>query len=353
MGLYLVQPVSASPGPLLAGVPCRCCPAGSRSTRARRYPSDMTDAEWTVIEPLLPAPGWMAGKGGSPGSYCRRDIIDGIRYLVHNGGVWRALPADLPHWRTVYGYVRDWHRSGATRWMHDQLREQVRVLACRRPQPTAAIIDSQSVNAADTVARASRGYDAGKKIEGRKRHLAVDVMGLILCVVVTAASVQDRDGARPLLWKLAAGYRAVTLIWADGGYAGQLVTWASQTLRRTLQIVKRPDDLHTFKVLPRRWVVERTFGWVMKHRRCVRDYERFPGHHETYLYWSMIHVMAARLARRQAPAPHAPASAAGRSPAGACLADRRAGLACPAGGLAMRVCTGSSAAGLPAMAGVA
>jgi len=128
----------------------------------------MTDAEWAVIEPLLPAPGWMAGKGGSPGSYCRRDIIDGIRYLVHNGGVWRAQPADLPHWRTVYGYVRDWHRSGATRRMHDQLREQVRVLAGRRPQPTAAIIDSQSVKAAGTVARNSRGYDAGKKIEGRK-----------------------------------------------------------------------------------------------------------------------------------------------------------------------------------------
>jgi len=133
-----------------------------------------------------------------------------------------------------------------------------------------------------------------------------------LCVVVTAASVQDRDGARPLLWRLAAGYRAVTLVWADGGYAGKLVTWAAGTLHRTLQIVKRPDNLHTFKVLPRRWVVERTFGWIMKHRRCVRDYERLPGHHETYLYWSMIHIMAARIARRQAPAPPAPVSAAPR-----------------------------------------
>ena len=272
----------------------------------------MTDAEWAVIEPLLPAPGWMAGKGGSPGSYCRRDIIDGIRYLVHNGGVWRAQPADLPHWRTVYGYVRDWHRSGATRRMHDQLREQVRVLAGRRPQPTAAIIDSQSVKAAGTVARNSRGYDAGKKIEGRKRHLTVDVMGLISRVVVTAASVQDRDGARPLLWRLVAGFRAVTLVWADGGYAGKLVTWAADTLHRTLQIVKRPDNLHTFKVLPRRWVVERTFGWIMKHRRCVRDYERLPAHHETYLYWSMIHVMAARVARGRPPAPSAPVPASAR-----------------------------------------
>ncbi len=141
-------------------------------------------------------------------------------------------------------------------------------------------------------------------MEGSKRHIAVDVMGLILCVVVTAASVQDRDGARPLLCRLAASFRTVILVWADGGYAGKLVTWRPAAAR-TLQIVKRPDDLHTFKILPRRWVVERTFGWIMKHRRCVRDYERLPDHHETYLYWSMIHVMAARVARRQ-PAPPTP-----------------------------------------------
>ncbi len=313
MPLYLVPPASASPpeSPQAGGgVPCRCCPAGiSRSSRSRRYPSDMSDAEWAVIEPLLPAPGWTLGKGGSPGTYCRRDIVDAIRYLTHNGPVWRAMPADLPHWRTVYHYVRAWQESGATRRLHDQLREAVRVLAGRSPAPTAAVIDSQSVKGADTVGKDSRGYDAGKKIEGRKRHIAVDVMGLLLCVVVTAASAQDRDAARPLLWRLAAGFRTVTLTWADGGYAGKLVTWAAATLHRTLQIVKRPDNLHTFKVLPRRWVVERTFGWIMKHRRCVRDYERLPEHHETYLYWSMIHIMAARLARRQATAPPAPATA--------------------------------------------
>jgi transposase len=270
----------------------------------------MTDGEWAVIEPLLPAPGWTLGRGGSPGSYCRRDIVNAIRYLVHNGPVWRALPVDLPHWRTVYHYVRAWQETGATARLHDRLREAVRALAGRRPQPTAAIIDSQSVKAADTVSKASRGYDAGKKIEGRKRHIAVDVMGLLLCVTVTAASVQDRDAARALLWRLAAGFGHVSLIWADGGYAGQLITWAAGTLHRTLQIVKRPDHLHTFKVLPRRWVVERTFGWIMKYRRCVRDYERRPEHHETYLYWSMITVMGRRVARRQAPAARPPAGPA-------------------------------------------
>ena len=227
--------------------------------------------------------------------------------------MWRALPADLPHWRTAYGYVRDWQASGATRRMHDELREQVRVLAGRSPAPTAAIIDSQSVKAADTVGKDSRGYDAGKKVEGRKRHLAVDVMGLILAVAVTAASVQDRDGARPLLWRLAASFRAVTLIWADGAYAGKLVIWAAGTLHRTVRIVKRPGNLHTFQVLPRRWVVERTFGWIMKHRRCVPDYERLPEHHETYLYWSMIHVMAARIAHCRPSAPTAPVPAPGRT----------------------------------------
>ncbi len=128
----------------------------------------MTGAEWAVIEPLLPAPGWLDGQGGSPGTYCRRDIVDAIRYLVHNGCVWRALPADLPHWRTVYGYVRAWQASGATRRMHDELRGQVRVLVGRSTSPTAAVIDSQSVKAADTVGKASRGYDAGKKSRARE-----------------------------------------------------------------------------------------------------------------------------------------------------------------------------------------
>jgi transposase len=181
--------------------------------------------------------------------------------------------------------------------MHDDLRERVRLAAGRKAEPTAAIIDSQSVKGSEMIARARRGCDAGKKINGTKRHLAVDTASLLLTVLVTAASVQDRDAARPLLWNLRRTFPSISLAWADGGYAGKLVTWAKNRLRLTLEIVKRPDDLHTFKVLPRRWVVERTLAWITRHRRTVRDYERLPGHHETYVHRAMIIIMTHRLAR--------------------------------------------------------
>jgi transposase len=284
-------------------VACRCCPGGiSRSTRRSCYPSDMSEREWAVCEPLLPAPAWLAGKGGRPSRHCMRDVVDGIRYLTHNGPVWRALPADFPPAWTIYYWAAKWQADGSAETMHGQLRERVRLLAGRKRVPSAAIIDSQSVRAAEEVARSSRGYDAGKKVQGRKRHIAVDVMGLLLTVLVTAASVQDRDAARPLLWNLRRAFPAVRLAWADGGYAGKLVIWATTALRLTLQIVNRPGDLHTFQVLPRRWVVERTLAWITRHRRTVRDYERLPAHHETYLYWSMIIVMTRRLARSSGPA---------------------------------------------------
>jgi transposase len=263
----------------------------------------MGDGEWAVIEPTLPEPGWMQGRGGRPAQHCRRDILDAIRYLVKEGISWRAMPADFPPWPTVFGYLRDWQASGTTERMHGQLRDACRIAAGRTPGPTAAIIDSQSVKAAEEVARASRGYDAGKKINGRKRHIAVDVLGLLLTVLVTAAGVQDRDAAKPLLWNLLRAFPTVKLTWADGGYAGKLVAWAKTALKLTLQIVKRPDDLHVFKVLPRRWVVERTLAWITRHRRTARDYERLTAHHETMIYWAMIDVMARRLAQRPRPSP--------------------------------------------------
>jgi transposase len=258
------------PEPEPGVVACRCCPGGiSRSTRARRYPSDMSQAEWAVCEPLLPAPAWLAGRGGRPAG-------------------------------TIYWWLDKWQSDGAAERMHDDLRERVRAAAGRKETPTAAVIDSQSVKGSEMIARSRRGYDAGKKINGTKRHIAVDTAGLLLTVLVTAASVQDRDAAKPLLWNLRRAFPSVRLAWADGGYAGKLVTWAASKLKPklTLEIVKRPDDLHTFQVLPRRWVVERTLSWITRHRRTVRDYERLAAHHEAYIYWAMIIVMTRRLARQ-------------------------------------------------------
>ena len=303
MPFYPAADRDVHPAPARGGVACRCCPGGiSRSTRARCYPSDMTGAEWAVCEPLLPAPAWLAGRGGRPASHCMRDIVDAIRYLTHNGPVWRALPADFPPAWTVYYWADKWQAEGSTEQMHEDLRNRVRAAAGRKTAPTAAIIDSQSVKGSEMIARTRRGYDAGKKINGTKRHLAVDALGLLLTVLVTAASVQDRDAARPLLFNLRRAFPTVKLAWADGGYAGKLVTWAKTWLRLRVEIVKRPGDLHTFQVLPRRWVVERTLAWITRHRRTVRDYERLAAHHETYVYWSMIIVMTRRLAHQPAAA---------------------------------------------------
>jgi transposase len=213
------------------------------------------------------------------------------------GCVWRALPADFPPWRTVYGIYLRWNASGATLALHDQLRALARAAAGRHAEPTAAVIDSQSVRAAPTVPKASRGWDAAKKVNGRKRHIAVDATGLLLEVLATPASVQDRDAARPLLFNLHRARRRIRLAWADGGYAGKVQPWAATYLKLTVQIVRRPDDLHTFAVLPRRWVVERTLAWITSYRRCARDYERLPAHHEAMVLWAMIILMTRRLAR--------------------------------------------------------
>ncbi len=206
----------------------------------------------------------------------------------------------------MYGYADGWQKTGAAGHMHDELRRQVRIAAGRTPGPTAAVIDSQPVKAAETVGKPSRGYDAGKKTNGRKRHIAVDTLGLLLTVLITAAGIQDRDAARPLLWNLKRAFPSVRLAWADAGYAGKLVTWAKTRIRLAVQIVRRTGQ-HKFIVVPRRWVVERTFSWITRSRRTVRDYERLPAHHETIVYWSMIIVMSRRLARL--PGSHQPRTA--------------------------------------------
>jgi transposase len=224
-------------------------------------------------------------------------VCDAVFYLVRGGIAWVQLPHDFPPAKTVYDIYRRWTKTGAWQRIHDMLRDRARVSAGRHPQPTAAIIDSQTVRGGDTVAAATTGYDAGKKTKGRKRHIAVDSAGLLLAVVVTAASIQDRDAAHRLLAALRARFATTTLVWADGGYTGRLVEWSKSVLALTIQIVKRSDTTTGFEVLPRRWVVERTFGWLVKHRRCVRDYETRADHHEAMVYIASIHTLTRRLAR--------------------------------------------------------
>jgi transposase len=214
------------------------------------------------------------------------------------------LPKDFPPWQTVYGYFRDWGRDGTLDRLHDSLREQVRIKdEGRDPEPSAGIVDSQSVKGADTVPAGTRGYDAGKKINGRKRHIVVDTVGLLLVVMVTAASVQDRDGGRGILKRLHRALDSVRHIFADGGYQGQLIATAKSAWNIVVEVVKKPAGQIGFSVLPRRWVVERTFSWLMRQRRLVRDYERLPATHEAFVKWGMIAIMLNRLAPPPGPRP--------------------------------------------------
>lgn len=279
----------------------RCCRFShlhpDRPGRLRRYPSDMSDAEWLLTEPLLPAPAATTYWGGGRETYCRRQVVDAIRYLVDNGVKWRALPADFPAWPVVYRYFRRFEAAESTVYAVDELRRRLRAAVGRDPEPTAAVIDSQSVAGAATVGRATRGYDKGKNVNGRKRHIAVDTLGLLIAVLVLAADVQDRDGGLDLLCLMRATCANVRLVWADGGYAGKLVIAARRRLGLALRIVKRNDDVHGFVVLPRRWVVERSFGWTRNSRRTVRDYERLPEHSEAMVRWSAIILMTRRATR--------------------------------------------------------
>ena len=238
--------------------PCPSCPphaAGGHGCAV--YSSSVTDAQWAILEPLLPAPGSTAGRGGRPKKHCRRAIVDAILYIVRGGIAWRQLPVEFPPAGTVYAVFARWARSGAWQRILDALRDRLRVRAGRDRCPTAAIIDSQTVPAADTVPRSSRGWDGGKKTNGVKRHIAVDVNGLLLAVVVTAASIPDRDAAHRLLAALRGSFSTIRLVWADGGYPGRLLIWAKDVLTLTMQIIKRIPGATGFHVRPRIWVVEK------------------------------------------------------------------------------------------------
>jgi transposase len=268
----------------------------------------LTDEQWQLLEPEARAviAELRKGPGGAPMSHDLRAMLDAIGYVTRYGIEWRALPADFPPWTAVYAFYERWNARGLPRRLADRLRGRIRIAAGRTELPTAAVIDSQTVRGADTVAAGSCGYDAGKKTKGRKRHIATDCLGLLLMVSVTAASVQDRDGAHGLLALLRERFSTISLVWADGGYAGRLVIWAHAVLRLAVSIVKRSDAAVGFVVLPRRWVVERTFGWLTRHRRLVRDYERRPDHHEAMVWWATVSIMTRRLARQLAGDPPRP-----------------------------------------------
>lgn len=257
------------------------------------YPSDLSDREWAQLTRLLPP----AKTGGRPRTIDMRLVVNAIVYLTRNGCAWRSLPREYPPWKTVYGYFRYWRQCGLWQRMHDRLRAAVRQADGRHRQPSAAILDSQSIKTTDRGGP-HRGYDAGKKVNGRKRHILVDTMGLLLIAVVHEANLQDRDGAKLVLDHLRHRFSRLRVIWADGGYAGALVGWVRRLREHRklrLEIVKRSDDAMGFVVLPRRWVVERTFAWLNSYRRLSKDYEALPETSEAFIHVAMIKLMLARL----------------------------------------------------------
>ena len=255
------------------------------------YPSDLSDPQWSLLEPLLPKIQPL-GRPPTPA----RTIFNGILYVLRGGIAWRFLPKDYGPWQTVYGKFRRWKKAGLWKTLNDRLRTAVRQAHGKRARPTACILDSQTVRSADHGGEV--GYDAAKKTKGRQRHLLVDTLGLLLGIWITPASTPERAGAQGLLAQVLGWFPWLRMMWVDGGYSGpDFAAWVrTRRPKLAVAVVRRCADVKGFTVLPRRWVVERTFGWLMKQRRLVRDYEQTETSAAAMIHLAMIHIMLRRLA---------------------------------------------------------